>query len=74
MLYDAERLDGTDGAGAPPFLFAFAAGAEGEDSTERRLPETAFSIFHIKWDTTPQHVPFGLWRGIRTSSAAKSAS
>jgi hypothetical protein len=31
---------------------AFAAGTEGQNSTERRLPETAFSIFHIKWDTT----------------------
>jgi hypothetical protein len=26
MLDDAELLDGTDGAGAPPLIFAFAAG------------------------------------------------
>jgi len=30
----------------------FTAGAEGGASTEPRLPETAFSIFHIKWNTT----------------------
>jgi GNAT superfamily N-acetyltransferase len=33
-------------------LDTFAAGAESEDSTRRTQPEAAFSIFHIKRDTT----------------------
>jgi hypothetical protein len=35
-----------------PLSGAFASVAESEDSTRRRQPEAAFSIFHIKRDTT----------------------
>jgi hypothetical protein len=41
-------------AGGPPLIGRFAAGAESEDSTRRRQPEAAFSIFHIKRECAGQ--------------------